>query len=241
MKKNLLQQLTEANNLDELNLGLDMTDIQYIRSVTAYAVNQGVGLMEAEIIRKDLIGMAGEAKKEGELLNQRLGDVKEFAKDLATEGKRGNRKDRFYSSLETVGLIYLLGGLLVFVMYFLIGEMEALESGFFNLMYLIWLLLFPWLIALWNLCMYGRFALMRKFETIFSLISVILLMLPSILFRYIWKDAMPFSKMALPNWVLLAFAGLGGVIYWYGKTKWNAMMEEVARQHHLKIKNNQQE
>ena len=141
MKKNLLQQLTEANNLDELNLGLDMTDIQYIRSVTAYAVNQGVGLMEAEIIRKDLIGMAGEAKKEGELLNQRLGDVKEFAKDLAIEGKRGNRKDRVYSSLETVGLIYLLGGLLVFVMYFLIGEMEALESGFFNLMYLIWLLL----------------------------------------------------------------------------------------------------
>ena len=63
MKKNLLQQLTEANNLDELNLGLDMTDIQYIRSVTAYAVNQGVGLMEAEIIRKDLIGMVGEAKK----------------------------------------------------------------------------------------------------------------------------------------------------------------------------------
>lgn len=137
MKKNLLQQLTEANNLDELNLGLDMTDIQYIRSVTAYAVNQGVGLMEAEIIRKDLIGMAGEAKKEGKLLNQRLGDVKEFAKDLAAEGKRGNRKDRVYSSLETVGLIYLLGGLVVFVMYFFIGEMEALESGFFNLMYLI--------------------------------------------------------------------------------------------------------
>lgn len=89
--------------------------------------------------------------------------------------------------------------------------------------------------------MYGRFALMRKFETFFSLISVILLMLPSILFRYIWKDAMPFSKMALPNWVLLALAGLGGVIYWYGKAKWNAMMEEIARQHHLKIKNNQQE
>lgn len=53
-------------------------------------------------------------------MNQRLGDVKEFAKDLAAEGKRGNRKDRVYSSLETVGLIYLLGGLVVFVMYFLL-------------------------------------------------------------------------------------------------------------------------
>ena len=194
MKKNLLQQLTEANNLDELNLGLDMTDIQYIRSVTAYAVNQGVGLMEAEIIRKDLIGMAGEAKKEGELLNQRLGDVKEFAKDLATEGKRGNRKDRFYSSLETVGLIYLLGGLVVFVMYFLIGEMEALESGFFNLMYLIWLLLFPWLIALWNLCMYGRFALMRKFETC-SFIYFSYYASCRFCFVTYGKYAMPFSKM----------------------------------------------
>ena len=235
MKKNLLKQLTEENNLNELNLELDMDDIQYIRSATAYAVNQGVGLMEAEIIRKDLIGMAGEAKKEGGRLRQRLGDVKEFAKGLAEEGKRENRKDRFYSSLETVGLIYLLGGLLVFVMYFLIGEMEALESGFFNLMYLIWLLLFPWLIALWNLCMYGRFALMRKFETVFSLISVILLMLPSILFRYIWRDAMPFSKMIVSNWVLLIIAGLGGVLYWYGKIKFNAMIEECARQHHLKI------
>ena len=95
MKKNLLQQLTEANNLDELNLGLDMTDIQYIRSVTAYAVNQGVGLMEAEIIRKDLIGMAGEAKKEGELLNQRLGDVKEFAKTWQQKESVGIEKTDF--------------------------------------------------------------------------------------------------------------------------------------------------
>jgi len=30
--------------------------------VTAYAVNQGVGMMETEIIRKDLIGIAEEAK-----------------------------------------------------------------------------------------------------------------------------------------------------------------------------------
>lgn len=236
MKKNLLQQLTEVNNLDELNLGLDMTDIQYIRSATAYAVNQGVGLMEAEIIRKDLIGMAGEAKKEGERLRQRLGDVKEFAKGLAEEGKRENRKDRFYVYLENIGLLYM-----VCAIFFLAGEAGILRNVSFHPMDLLWVLVYPCFLALWDIYMYGRFALMRKFETIFSLISVILLMLPSILFRYIWKDAMPFSKMALPNWVLLALAGLGGVIYWYGKTKWNAMMEKIARQHHLKIKNNQQE
>ena len=76
---------------------------------------------------------------------------------------------------------------------------------------------------------------MRKFETVFSLISVILLMLPSILFRYIWRDAMPFSKMILSHWVFLIIAGLGGVLYWYGKISLYAMIEECARQHHLKI------
>ena len=43
MKKNLLQTINRSKDSDEFQLGLDMTDIQYIRSVTAYAVNQGCG------------------------------------------------------------------------------------------------------------------------------------------------------------------------------------------------------
>ena len=42
-------------------------------------------MMETEIIRKDLIGMGFEAKKEGELLEQRLGDMGEFAREDRSE------------------------------------------------------------------------------------------------------------------------------------------------------------
>ena len=72
MKKDIWKQLKKQNDGRQLNL--EVSDQKYIDKVTAYAVNQGVGKMEIEIIRKDLIGMGFEAKKEGELLEQRLGD-----------------------------------------------------------------------------------------------------------------------------------------------------------------------
>ena len=55
MKKDIWKQLKKQNNGRQLNL--EVSDQKYIDKVTAYAVNQGVGMMETEIIRKDLIGM----------------------------------------------------------------------------------------------------------------------------------------------------------------------------------------
>ena len=60
MKKNVWKELKKENNAKALNLEIE--DQRYLDKVTAYAVNQGVGMMETEIIRKDLIGIAEEAK-----------------------------------------------------------------------------------------------------------------------------------------------------------------------------------
>ena len=54
------EELKKENNAKALNLEIE--DQRYLDKVTAYAVNQGVGMMETEIIRKDLIGIAEEAK-----------------------------------------------------------------------------------------------------------------------------------------------------------------------------------
>ena len=56
MKKNVWKELKKENNAKALNLEIE--DQRYLDKVTAYAVNQGVGMMETEIIRKDLIGIA---------------------------------------------------------------------------------------------------------------------------------------------------------------------------------------
>lgn len=61
MKKNIWKQLKKQNDGRQLNL--EVPDQKYIDKVTAYAINQGVGMMETEIIRKDLIGIGFEAKK----------------------------------------------------------------------------------------------------------------------------------------------------------------------------------
>ena len=113
MKKDIWKQLKKQNDGRQLNL--EVSDQKYIDKVTAYAVNQGVGMMETEIIRKDLIGMGLEAKKEGELLEQRLGDVGEFARELVDAGKADNRKEEKYYFIQSTGFVYLFAGVLMFL------------------------------------------------------------------------------------------------------------------------------
>lgn len=122
MKKNIWKQLKKQNDGRQLNL--EVPDQKYIDKVTAYAINQGVGMMETEIIRKDLIGMGFEAKKEGELLEQRLGDVGEFARELVDAGKAENRKEEKYYFMKSVGLWYLV---LAFSALLLVLFMNTLE------------------------------------------------------------------------------------------------------------------
>ena len=95
MKRDIWKQLKKQNDGKQLNL--EVSDQKYIDKVTAYAVNQGIGMMETEIIRKDLIGMGFEAKKEGKLLEQRLGDVGEFARELVDAGKQERGEILFYT------------------------------------------------------------------------------------------------------------------------------------------------
>lgn len=112
MKKNVWKELKKENNAKALNLEIE--DQRYLDKVTAYAVNQGVGMMETEIIRKDLIGIAEEAQKNGERLENSLGDVKEFTENLVTEGRKESKKDQIYYCIQEIGKSYLVVIALVF-------------------------------------------------------------------------------------------------------------------------------
>lgn len=115
MKRNAWKKLKKENNGSELNLTVE--DIGYVNKVCTYAESHGVGLIETQLLRKDLIGMGLEAKKEGVFLEERLGAVEEFAENIVLEGKREDHKEQIYTWIQGMGIgsILLAGfhGLLV--------------------------------------------------------------------------------------------------------------------------------
>lgn len=94
MKKCKWSILKRENEAKQSNL--EVEDQLYIDKVVRYLNSHKNGMMETEIVRKDLIGLAAEAKEEGISLEQKLGSVKEFGETLALEGKEENQKERLY-------------------------------------------------------------------------------------------------------------------------------------------------
>ena len=81
MKKCKWSVLKRQNDGKQLNLEIE--DQLYIDKVIRYLNSHRNGMMETEIVRKDLIGLAAEAKEEGKSLEVKLGSVKEFGETLA--------------------------------------------------------------------------------------------------------------------------------------------------------------
>ena len=240
MKKDIWKQLKKQNDGRQLNL--EVSDQKYIDKVTAYAVNQGVGMMEAEIIRKDLIGMGFEAKKEGELLEQRLGDMGEFARELVYAGKTENRKEEKYYFMKGVGFWYLI---LASIALFMVLIMNALElsRGKMNLGgFLYAMMIFPWFISLWDLHILGRFALKKWYGVLLALVAVLTIwgnnilemIAPGFLARTM-EEYIPFFGMKISDGCYLLLFLLGVILYWYGKKKFTEITEQVAKEQHIEF------
>lgn len=240
MKKDIWKQLKKQNDGRQLNL--EVSDQKYIDKVTAYAVNQGVGMMEIEIIRKDLIGMGFEAKKEGELLEQRLGDKGEFARELVDAGKAENRKEEKYYFMKGVGFWYLVLAvsalLLVLVMNTLELSREKMNLGGF----LYALLMFPWIISFWDLHILGRFALKKWYGVLVAIVAVLTIwgnnileiIAPGFLARTM-EEYIPFFGMKNSDGCYFLLFVLGAILYWYGKKKFTEITEQVAKEQHIEF------
>lgn len=240
MKKDIWKQLKKQNDGRQLNL--EVSDQKYIDKVTAYAVNQGVGMMETEIIRKDLIGMGFEAKKEGELLEQRLGDVGEFARELVDAGKAENRKEEKYYFMKGVGFWYLVLAvsalLLVLVMNTLELSREKMNLGGF----LYALLMFPWIISFWDLHILGRFALKKWYGVLVAIVAVLTIwgntileiIAPGFLARTM-EEYIPFFRVKISDGCYFLLFLLGVIFYWYGKKKFTEITEQIAKEQHIEF------
>lgn len=240
MKKNIWKQLKKQNDGRQLNL--EVPDQKYIDKVTAYAINQGVGMMETEIIRKDLIGIGFEAKKEGELLEQRLGDVGEFARELVDAGKAENRKEEKYYFMKSVGLWYLVLASSALLLVLFMNTLELLR-GQMNLGVFVYaLILFPWIISLWDLHILGRFALKKWYGVLFTIVVVFTIWGNNILeiiapgfLRRTMEEYIPFWIVKISDGCYVVLFLLGVVLYWYGKKKFTEITEQVANEQHIEF------
>lgn len=240
MKKDIWKQLKKQNDGRQLNL--EVSDQKYIDKVTAYAVNQGVGMMETEIIRKDLIGMGFEAKKEGELLDQRLGDVGEFARELVEAGKAENRKEEKYYFMKDVGFWYLVLASTSLLLVLIMNVFE-LSRGKMNLgVFLYALLIFPWFISLWDLHILGRFALKKWYGVLSAIVAVLTIwgvnileiIAPGFLARTM-EEYIPFFRVKISDGCYFLLFLLGVIFYWYGRKKFIEITERVAKEQHIEF------
>ena len=231
MKKNIWKELKKENDAKALNLEIE--DQKYLDKVKSYAINQGVGMTEMEIIRKDLIGMAEESQKNGERLEKSLGDVKEFTENLVTEGRQEGKKDQIYYCIQEIGKSYLFVIALVFFVLMTTDSNHFLGNSRFSLADFLGIFLLPCLISLWQMYTIGRFALVKKMGWILSAVAAAFIVFPNLLIKIVFEDVLPFEEIMVPNWVFLILLPLAGGLYWYGKQKFEHIIEQVVKKHSL--------
>lgn len=108
---------TLQNQNDELFFKLKPESQQYISKMMRYLRSKGVGMPEAELIRKDLIGLARETELTGESIEERVGNTKEFAENLAIEGCTVTKRERGYKVLERTGFYLILTAVMMGVLF----------------------------------------------------------------------------------------------------------------------------
>ena len=229
MKNNAWKKLKKENNGSELNLTVE--DIGYVNKVCTYAESHGVGLIETQLLRKDLIGMGLEAKKEGGLLEERLGAVEEFAENVVQEGKREDHKEQIYTWIQGMGIgsILLAGfsGLLV-----LMGDsgntLLSRNCGTVQLLSILSGLIMLTVLHFLS----GKYILGRKKDN-FNLVIVIgfTLFLRVSSRNFMLKEMA--NEIMFPNWILLIVIAVGFFLYICGTYLFDKLLEERAREYHL--------
>ena len=91
MKKNVWKELKKENNAKALNLEIE-GDQRYLDKVTAYAVNQGVGMMETEIIRKGFNQYSRRSTKKWRAIRKFSGRCKRIYRKSGYRRKKGEQK-----------------------------------------------------------------------------------------------------------------------------------------------------
>lgn len=153
MKKNRWQQLKYDNENKQWKL--EQENQETLEEIIPFLYRK-VGMVESELIRRDLIGMAQEVEKNGEKLKSRLGDMEAFARELVSERKKYCKEERLYYCLWQTGkCLYIFWGILAGTIF--LGELSMIVAGLdptvkgTNLLFILVCILFAFLVFFYDI------------------------------------------------------------------------------------------
>lgn len=229
MKKNAWEKLKKENNSSELNLTVE--DIGYVNKVCTYAESRGVGLIETQLIRKDLIGMGLEAKKEGILLEERLGEAEVFARNIVTEGKKEDYKEKLFGWIKYMGI----GSMVLAIFHgFLVAAGTSgnlLLSRNCSISQLFWIIGGLLVLTILHF-LSGRYMFAKQKENLGLLMGLGCIWVIREFVREL-SIGNQVSEIMLPNWILIIIFIIGLLLYIYGKYLFDRLLEKKAREYHL--------
>lgn len=245
MKKCKWSVLKRQNDGKQLNLEIE--DQLYIDKVIRYLNSHRNGMMETEIVRKDLIGLAAEAKEEGKSLEVKLGSVKEFGETLAFAGKEEKQKERLYYFFWQLGWAYLCVPIFMLAVYgiwklitIVLGFEFQFENIRFNLPFSLCYLILPPLFSIYEVFFKYYFILSGKIGKVLGVVETglpfLLLFGMSYLVRSNFNfNQLPGGNIYVPNAFWILFEALIAVIYIYGRYKFFESAEKTAEKYHLEM------
>lgn len=256
MRKDRWSKIKKYNNEKELHL--EVEDQWYIDKVIGYTFSQGMGMMETEVIRRDLIGMAMEAKEAGESLEKRLGSVEVFAQSLAQEGKSDSKRERIHYMMWEFGSAWLIGNFLLYIvnivsciLYVSMGleESRAILSALYTVPK-IYVNVFVTVLCVLPAVEFYRLFLKYKWilkKGMGKLIPVLEILVVAVIYVFLYKprqaaEAAQYASYFtsyFPTWVYLLLLLLCATAYWYGKKKFNAYVDGVEQKYHIDFNNPQ--
>lgn len=209
----------------ELSASLYNADYHYIEKIIRYACSNGIGILESEIIRRDLIGMGLEAEKLGESLEHRLGNAAEFAKELTSGIKETSKTEKFYYGIWQVGLML---SIVTAIYTFLFG----MHKNPISLIFLIGFSLFAVLYYFYGTYISDRLNFSGKWYL--TVLDFILLIGVFTLFHLIMDYTRDFGLL-LPGYTLFILLGIGIALYIAGRILFEKRAAKIARENHWDI------
>lgn len=209
----------------ELSASLYNADYNYMDKVIRCACSNGIGILEGEIIKRDLIGMGLEAEQLGESLEQRLGNASEFAKELTFGNNKTEKAEKLYYGMWQVGLML---SIVTAIYTFLFG----MHKSPISIIFLIGFSLFAVLYYFYSTYISARLSLSGKWYL--NVLDFILWIGIFTLFHLIMDYTMDFGLL-LSGYTLFILMGLGIALYIAGRILFEKHTAKTAQANHWDI------
>lgn len=224
MKENKWKKLKKHNDLEQDKLQDE--NQSYIGKVVKILCVKNMSLLEIEIIRRDLIGMATETQMVGESIEKRLGEPTEFARNICNENKEMKKSELLYLSMQQFGEIAV-------IMTLGFGYLAGMFFSSVPMSLIFWIFLTVAIAIVYKWAVGNRFVFekgVKKWgENICSGVVVIALVL---LYWFLMK---PYSTYMISGKILWGILLLGIGTYIAGKILFINYVEKTAKEYHWEL------